>query len=241
MHSAQQRIPTSLQQLIDLLHQATQLTPQSARELVLSAKVQESDLMVYANFDHPTADNYGRKLVYDGGRFEVMVMSWNPGHYSSIHNHGATEWGVVQVFGTTQNINFCIKNGQLHIALKEILRSGDAIKVNNALIHQMGNPTTQPYVTLHVYGSNSRNEAVTEDAKNFDLEFNRIAYVNGGAFFNLPAQAISRTESGIPPSRDAFMHYANLLLDYYNRQQNTLETQHLKRQLFAQMRQSSGC
>ena len=88
MHTAQLSIPTSLQRLIDSLTLHPNLNPQNAKALVLSADVQVEDMMMYADFGHPIEDNYGRKMVYDGGRFEVMVMSWNPGDYSSIHNHG---------------------------------------------------------------------------------------------------------------------------------------------------------
>lgn len=241
MQTIQLSIPTSLQRLIDLLENNPNLNPLKAKQLVLSANVQVEDMMVYADFDHPTEDNYGRKLVFDGGRFEVMVMSWNPGHYSSIHNHGYTDWGVVQVFGNTQNINFCIKNGELQIAKKEVLQPGEAIKVNNALIHQMGNPTSSPYLTLHVYGSNSLDTDVTADAQNFDLEHNRIAFTTGGAFFNLPDTDINRIAKGVRPSKAAFIHYSTLLLNYYNRQKNTPKIQTLKRNLLTQMREWSAC
>ena len=94
-----------------------------------------------------------------------------------------TDWGVVQVFGNTQNINYCVKNNELQIALKEILQAGDAIKVNNALIHQMGNPTTKPYLTLHVYGSNSLNSDITADAQTHELEKKSHYLYFGWCFF----------------------------------------------------------
>ncbi|MBK8652429.1 MAG: hypothetical protein IPN20_00430 [Haliscomenobacter sp.] len=47
----------------------------------------------WADFDHPDADSYGRKMAYKGPNFEIMVMSWKPGDFSSIHDHGHTQWG----------------------------------------------------------------------------------------------------------------------------------------------------
>ncbi|RMG23503.1 MAG: cysteine dioxygenase [Bacteroidetes bacterium] len=228
-------LPKTLDRLVQLLATHKPLKPAKARKLVLKAQVEVEDLMEYADFDHPVEDCYGRKLVYDGGFFEVMVMSWNPGHYSSIHNHGYTEWGVVQAFGTAQNNIFCIKDGQLHLAKKEILHAGDAIKVNHALIHQMGNPTTSRFVSLHVYGCNTRDQAVTADAKNFELEKNRISHTTGGAFFNLPEGQVYNFQPGIPPTAETFLHYAYRLMDYYNRQEDTPEIRELKRKLLRQM------
>ncbi|MEM1322738.1 MAG: cysteine dioxygenase family protein [Bacteroidota bacterium] len=229
----------SLSRLIHLLNQSfekdIQLNPLKARNLVLEADVKVEDMMAYAAFDHPVEDCYGRQLVHDGGNFEVMVMSWKPGDYSSIHNHGYTQWGVVQVFGHTHHMIYNTKNNRLNFSKKEILPAGTAIKVNNALIHQMGNASTEPYLTLHVYGSNQRCGEITADAKNFDLEFDRIAHTCGGAFFNLPQSNIHDVEQGFQPTREVFMHYAQLLMDYYNRQSQSTKIVSLKQQLFEKM------
>jgi len=80
--------PTSLQRLIQTLGQATHLTPECVQDVVLNAGISAQDLMPWADFHHPIADSYGRKLVFDGGHFEVMVMSWLPGDFSAIHDHG---------------------------------------------------------------------------------------------------------------------------------------------------------
>lgn len=232
-------LPQSLARLVSMIDHALadneRLSPLKAKELVLAADVQVDDMALYADFDHPINDCYGRKLVYDGGRFEVMVMSWNPGDYSSIHNHGYTEWGVVQVFGNTHHLIYNLKDESLSFAKKEILTEGAAIKVNNSFIHQMGNATTTPYLTLHVYGANTIDENITADAKNFDLEFERIVHTCGGAFFNLPQEAIHSIEGKVTPTPDVFLHYAYLLMDYYNRQEQTATIIKLKRQLMAKM------
>lgn len=220
-------LPPSLSRLVQSLEQAIttngRLTPLKTKELVLAADVQVDDMMHYADFDHPIEDCYGRKMVHDAGNFEVMVMSWKPGDYSSIHNHGYTEWGVVQVFGNTHHMIFNVKDQQLSFAKKEVLSKGSAIQVANAFIHQMGNATTAPYLTLHVYGSNSLSGNITADAKNYDLELDRVAQTCGGAFFNLPDTAVHAEHPGVQPSQDVFLHYAYLLLDYYRRQVQTDE------------------
>jgi predicted metal-dependent enzyme (double-stranded beta helix superfamily) len=218
-------LPPSLARLVAMLKSAItsegKLTPLKAKTLVLEAEVQVEDMMQYADFDHPIEDCYGRKLVYDNGNFEVMVMSWNPGDYSSIHNHGYTQWGVVQVFGNTHHMIYQVKNNKMSFAKKELLMAGTAIKVNNGLIHQMGNATSDRYLTLHVYGANDRDEAITADAKNYDLELDRVAHTCGGAFFNLPADNVHDVEPGVEPTREVFMHYTYLLMSYYNRQPQT--------------------
>jgi len=237
-----QTLPPSLYRLVQLIEEtiATQgkLSPLKAKELVLKADVQVDDMKRYADFDHPIEDCYGRKLVYDAGHFEVMVMSWNPGDYSSIHNHGYTEWGVVQVFGPTHHLIYQVKDNQLSFAKRELLPVKTAMKVNNAFIHQMGNATTARYLTLHVYGSNTLDKDITADAKNFDLEFDRIAHTCGGAFFNLPEEAVHSVEEGPVPTQEVFLHYANLLMAYYNRQKPSSRILRLKKALFRKMEEA---
>ncbi len=225
--------------LVELLSNAIKidgkLSPRRVKELVLTANIQEEDLIPYADFDHPIEDCYGRQMVYDNGDFEVMAMSWMPGDYSSIHNHGYTQWGVVQVFGNTHHFIYNIKNDVLNFSKKEILTKGSVVKVNNNLIHQMGNPTTEQYLSLHVYGSNDRKEEVTSDAKNFDLEFNRVSHTTGGAFFNLPEDVIYDFEKSPHPSKEVFLHYAHLLISYYNRQPYSERIEKLKRNILSKI------
>lgn len=232
-------MPASLSRLVDLIGNTIEaegkLSPKRAKEVVLEADVQLEDMMEYADFAHPVEDCYGRKLVYDAGNFEVMVMSWEPGDYSSIHNHGYTEWGVVQVFGNTHHFIYNLKDEKLSFAKKEMLTSGAAIKVNNAFIHQMGNATSQRYMTLHVYGANTLDACITADAHNYDLEFDRIVLTCGGAFFNLPEDAIHDVIGTVKPTKEVFLHYAYLLMDYYNRQEQTDKIIDLKHHLMRKM------
>ncbi len=238
MRALTETYPATLDRLIHLLEKHSseeQITPKRVAEIVAEAKIDVNDLMHYADFDHPKEDCYGRKLVYDAGNFEIMVMSWRPRDYSSIHDHGYTEWGVVQVFGPVHHFIFSERNGELEISARQILKVGEIIKVNNPLIHQMGNATSKPYLTLHVYGSNSREGDITADAKSYDLEFDRIAHTQGGAFFDLPEEEIYNFQPAPRPTREVFLHYAHLLMDYYNRQEQTARVKRLKVNLLRKM------
>lgn len=230
--------PVTLERLINLLEEQSatkQLTPKKVAEIVAEANVDVEDMMHYADFDHPNEDCYGRKMVFDAGHFEVMVMSWRPRDYSSIHDHGHTEWGVVQVFGPVHHFIFNERNGELNISARQILEPREIIKVNNPLIHQMGNATSKRYVTLHVYGSNTRNGDITADAKSYDLEHDRISHTQGGAFFDLPDADIYDIKPSPKPTQETFLHHAHLLMDYYNRQEQTAEIKQKKMHLLKKL------
>lgn len=208
-----QLLPTSLQYIATQLEQRKNPTTSEMRTIISEAKVVADDLSPWADFDHPVTDSYGRKLVYKGANFEIMVMSWRPGDFSTLHDHGHTQWGAVQLFGPAEHATFLQVGDQIVTSSREIFKSGDIVEVCHSLIHQMGNPTSDKFfLTLHVYGYTEAIDNVTGDARIFDLEKGVIHRVDGGVFFGLPESQWKRTEPG--PQGDfptRLRHYIELI------------------------------
>ncbi|MBV6427764.1 MAG: Trans-aconitate 2-methyltransferase [Haliscomenobacter sp.] len=193
-------LPPSLQSIANHLHQNRLLTPGQMRKLLLDAAVRPEELLPWADFDHPDADSYGRKMAYKGPNFEIMVMSWKPGDFSSIHDHGHTQWGAVQVFGPAEHATFRVDSGRISTLARWQMEPYEAVGVHHDLVHQMGNPTAdQPFLSLHIYGEPEDDPSITGDARVFDLFKQQIQRVNGGVFFALPPTAIGSTEPAPVP------------------------------------------
>ncbi|MCF6360070.1 MAG: hypothetical protein L3J29_04830, partial [Cyclobacteriaceae bacterium] len=91
------KLTPGLQRLVDSIeNDNAHITVQKAAELAKKANITVADLEPWADYIHPVKDGYGRKLAYHTNTFEVMIMTWNPGDFSSVHNHGYTQWGAVQ-------------------------------------------------------------------------------------------------------------------------------------------------
>ena len=190
-------LPKSLHSIIEELKKHRHLKPAEMRRIVLDAKVKSDDLMPWATFDHCVTESYGRKMIYHGGNFEVMVMSWAPGDFSTIHDHGGTQWGAVQVFGPAEHATFRAEGDSLRTLARWEVKPGDVLGVANSLIHQMGNPTKdQVFLSLHIYGLAENLESITRGARVFDPETNGIQRIDGGVFFALPTDGIMRVEKG---------------------------------------------
>jgi hypothetical protein len=210
-------LTSGINRLKNLIEGEEKMNMAKVAEFIKEASIDIPDLIPYADFDHPIEDGYGRKLVYQGRHFEIMVMSWAPGDFSAVHDHGYTTWGAVQVFGHAMHHTFAMKADVFKLTRKEILSHGSVIKVNNPLIHQMGNVTTSPYMTLHIYGDNVYEGDVTADTRIFELESGLIKHTTGGAFFNLADNEVYDIEN-MPEIDDAtFVHQASILLQYYQR------------------------
>lgn len=184
--SAKPPLPSSLQKITEQLSKNRNLKPAEMRTILLEADVQPEELAPWADYEHPPEDSYGRKLVHKAGNYEIMVMSWLPGDFSTIHDHGFTQWGAVQVFGPAEHATFRLDNDRLSTLARWQMQAGDAVGVHHDLIHQMGNPGEAPFLSLHIYGGVEDLENVTGEARLFDVQHDRIVRVNGGVFFALP-------------------------------------------------------
>lgn len=183
---------SKLNKLVEFLKQKNDVKPVEIKAFLVDLKLEESDLMPWADFDHPKHEGYGRKLVHQESNFEVMVMSWQPNDFSGVHNHGYTQWGAVQVFGNASHYIYKLdSNNDITLARKESFNKGDIAMVNNALIHQMGNQTVNPYLSLHIYGTIDPCEEITGDSKIYEIEKGRIVETTGGAFFQLDEAEVS--------------------------------------------------
>ncbi|MAT53276.1 MAG: hypothetical protein CMN32_02265 [Saprospirales bacterium] len=195
--STYQYLPESLQKIAHQLKESPPGNPGEMRKIVMEANVQAGDLVQWSDFEHPVSDSYGRKLVYKADNFEIMVMSWRPGDFSTIHDHGYTQWGAVQVFGPAEHATFRYDEEGLMTLARWRMKPGDVVGVSHHLVHQMGNPTPDKFfLSLHVYGTYEAQDNVTGEARLFDLENGQIHRVNGGVFFALPESEYVSSEPG---------------------------------------------
>ena len=117
-----------------------------------------------------------------------MVMTWLPGDFSAIHDHGLAQWGAVQCFGQAEHYTYELD--RLHLCHEEALpyESGQVRLVMPSLIHQMGNAGTERFLSLHVYGCRDVRPAITASARVFELDEGCIQFTNGGVFFGFVHQ-----------------------------------------------------
>jgi predicted metal-dependent enzyme (double-stranded beta helix superfamily) len=181
-----QPLPSPIEALARQVEAADDLSPADARRMLQDAAIDAADLEPWADYDHPRSDSYGRRLLYDGGFFELMVMSWVDGDMAAIHDHGSTQWGAVRLFGQAEHAVFRCEDGVLATADRRQLPPGTVLAVSHDLIHQMGNVGQEPFHTLHLYGCHGCEGQVTGDARIYELDENRIHRTSGGAFYGLP-------------------------------------------------------
>lgn len=207
VHHSIREYPESIQRLIGSLRAVSLTTPEQIGALIAAANVSAYDLIPWADFSHSLLDSYGRKMVYYGGHFEIMAMSWVPGDFSAIHDHGHTQWGAVQCFGEADHFTYTFERGEfgqgvLKRPMPAHYQRGDIRVVDHDTVHQMGNGGTKPFLSLHVYGCAQPEASITANARVFDLLEESVQFTDGGVFFCLPEHKIERREYGLQGDAD---------------------------------------
>ena len=206
-------LPRRLRQLVGTLDANGIHSPADAHEALARAGIQRADVLPWANFKHSVYDSYGRKLVHLGSNYELMVMSWAPGDFSAIHDHGHTQWGAVLYLGAAEHAIFRLADNQLTTVGRTTMRSGDVNQVDHDLIHQMGNRGQDPFLSVHLYGCDSVRENVTGDARVFDLFEKQIQFTDGGVFFCLPENDINARQPGPTGDERTTRSHHTMMLD----------------------------
>lgn len=206
-----------LNDLILTIEQDNHCSPQRIRQHILDANLSVRDLQPWTDFQHSAFHSYGRKAVYESRYLEVMVMSWDPGDFSAIHDHGHAQWGAVQCFGEAEHSIYVLDGDILRTVAIEPCHPNAVHAVNPELIHQMGNPGDSSFLSLHIYGRQEPADFITGDAQIFDLFEGCKQLTNGGAFFCLPEDQIVGRRSGLRGDRPTTLRHHRQLRDRIQR------------------------
>jgi len=122
----------------------------SFRRLVLDKQEWEP----YAHFD--PQKNYTRNLVAtDDKTFTLILMCWNPGKESPIHDHPCDGCWVRVFEGSVQEVKYDKddSSGSMLCTSNTMFHEGDISYMHDSMgYHKIGNPSpTVPAVSLHLY------------------------------------------------------------------------------------------
>lgn len=141
---------------------------ETVREILASYKAHPKDFSKYIHFD-PT--KYTRNLVSDGnGKYNLLVLCWNVGHASPIHDHSNSHCFVKMLKGTLTETLYrppsevepgssMIPTSVSHASTNDVCYIDDMIGM-----HQMANEShvegaislhlySPPYAECHIYDS----------------------------------------------------------------------------------------
>lgn len=117
--------------------------------VVKAAQGIEGELNTLASF---SSQHYTRTSVYRADGFEALLLCWEPGQRTPLHNHKGSCCVVRVLQGTATEIVYKHSNsGLLFPVVSHECTVGQSIASYDSDIHQMANLGSANMVTLHIY------------------------------------------------------------------------------------------
>lgn len=109
---------------------------------------------VAQEFQQFSEDNYQRNLLRRSSNYEALLLCFEAGQRTPIHDHAGSACGVKVIEGTGVETSYNVtEDGWLFATGSHELPAGGVVGSNDMDIHQLSNlqPDSQRLVTLHVY------------------------------------------------------------------------------------------
>lgn len=182
---------TSTAELVRRLDDATRIRDDETIvqnvKRVLKGALSAGEIALGAEWLAPAQGTYARRLLHldPQGRFSILVMVWDRGQGTMLHDHGGT-WCVECVYrGTIEVTSYSIcggdpERGLVHFTPEQTVVAG--VGEAGALIppfeyHILKNAGAEPAVTLHVYGGELTSCHVYEPVEGgWRRRFKELAY-----------------------------------------------------------------
>jgi cysteine dioxygenase len=142
----------SLSKLIEILQSDyTVMSPARMQEILDRLVITAEELQPHALFSER---RYARNLVYKDRHFEIMIMCWNAGQRSSIHDHAGSLGGIKILRGEITECQFGrAANGMIKSLSSAEYATEDTRVEETSLIHQISNlqADNAKTVSVHIY------------------------------------------------------------------------------------------
>lgn len=110
---------------------------------------EDQAIISLAQFDNR---RYKRRSLFKSKALELLVMGWLPGQATPLHDHGSSLCGVKVLSGRGFELGFNFSTDQILVPSDiSHIKVGDLIVSTCDTIHQVGNASDVPLVSLHVY------------------------------------------------------------------------------------------
>lgn len=151
---------------------------QKAKTLLAQSEIKTSDLVSFLNSIEVTASDvqeyhqpdpkhpYGRRVLLNHPRLEVMLATWTRGYPCAPHDHGGSNSAIRVLQGQSHHRLYQIKEEKLIEVYSEKRAKGDVLICAPKQVHAMGDDGLEnALITLHAYSGSIPDMIVYDDDK----------------------------------------------------------------------------
>ena len=137
----------TLQGIIDPSQRHDPKYIESVKEVLRSRILDKAEWAVHANFHQ---DKYTRNLIAHDEHFTVLLLCWNKGQRSPIHDHAGSNCWVKVLAGHMRELRY---SSDLELIANTQCAEGDVTYIDDSMgLHDMGNDSKDECcVSMHIY------------------------------------------------------------------------------------------
>jgi len=207
-------LPTIIKQIACKISDTKPQNSNQLKEIIEATPLMREELLPYNNFEHPKNESYGRRLIYENSFFCIYLMSWCPGDFTAIHDHGTTQWGCVLALDDFVHRLYAFENNKLVLKDDKPFLKHQKASVHSDVIHMMGNDGKNNTLSLHIYGTNNPDKKTAQKSRVFYPETGQIIYTQGEAFLFRPESISENCSDFHNLEHKALEDYLNLTQQY---------------------------
>lgn len=113
-----------------------------------SVNLKTLDISAYRRFQD---ECYARNTVVLNDQCELVVICWQPGQMSAIHDHGSSNCLYLVVEGEMVEERYRLGNGKPEPVDERTFRTGDITIAAGDAVHRINNRGEKHLVTVHIY------------------------------------------------------------------------------------------
>ena len=175
--NSEKKVPSNIQSINDLVTALSEGERTTYNQIIRSIEI---PVVEFENFCSWSSEHYTRNCVFENEKFELILLCWEPGQKTPIHDHGGEECWVKAVQGEFEEVIYKLgDNNELKLIKSGISKTNDITYMIDFIgFHSLQNISTERSMSLHLYAKpiktcNSYDE-VTGELVNRELVYNTV-------------------------------------------------------------------
>jgi cysteine dioxygenase len=186
----------SIQRAFKTLISLPQIETEDLVQALQGIEIGDEELasLLKVSIEHP----YGRHVLFENDRLEIMIAVWQRGFPCAPHDHGEANSAISVLRGRSCHKGYQLNDNKLEIVFSEKKSVGEIITCKPFQVHAMGDDNgSAPLVTLHFYSGAIETMLVYTDTET------HMVSGDAGAWFpvNEEEQLLNSLEGHVSRSR----------------------------------------
>ena len=140
---------TKVATLSSIINNLAEIEVSKIGQFIKNIQIIEADVLNYCIWDK---EQYTRVCLHCSETTECLLLCWEAGQSTPIHNHNGQKCWVLQLVGEIEEKKYNLVNSKPQLANTNLLQTGECSYIDDAIgWHCLCNNTNSRSVSLHIY------------------------------------------------------------------------------------------